>query len=192
MLAVTYCWCCWLVAVIVEPAALLLPCCFNTHATPHPLPTHTPGCKTCSSSGVKPGTSPTTCTMCQGTGQLIQAVRTPLGAFQQVTACGGCEGQGQRFTACSTCGGDGRQRENKRIQLTVPAGGYCGLLRVVGMRLVGWLCVRMCGGVGVGPLWGLRSPSRGAQGTLVCSQQDGPLAPPPAKARPLWSTVTWW
>lgn len=84
--------------------------------------THLTGCKTCSSSGVKPGTSPSTCTMCQGTGQLIQAVRTPLGAFQQVTTCNRCEGQGQSFVACERCGGDGRERETKRIQLTVPAG----------------------------------------------------------------------
>lgn len=81
------------------------------------------GCKTCSSSGVKPGTSSTTCTTCGGTGQLIQAVRTPLGAFQQVTVCQRCEGQGQSFQACDRCGGDGRERESKRIQLTVPAGG---------------------------------------------------------------------
>ncbi|KAF8063844.1 TRN1 [Scenedesmus sp. PABB004] len=67
---------------------------------------HLAGCKTCASSGVKAGTKPSNCSMCQGTGQLIQAVRTPLGAFQQVT----------------TCGGDGRERETKRIQLTVPAG----------------------------------------------------------------------
>lgn len=37
--------------------------------------THLTGCKTCSSSGVKQGTSPSTCTMCQGTGQLIQVGR---------------------------------------------------------------------------------------------------------------------
>eukprot|EP00878_Enallax_costatus_P014283 GHUV01014941.1.p1 GENE.GHUV01014941.1~~GHUV01014941.1.p1 ORF type:complete len:290 (+),score=68.17 GHUV01014941.1:782-1651(+) len=83
---------------------------------------HLTGCKTCTGSGVKPGTQATTCTMCQGTGQLIQAVRTPLGAFQQVTTCGRCEGLGQSFTACEKCGGDGRERETKRIQLTVPAG----------------------------------------------------------------------
>ncbi|WIA22066.1 hypothetical protein OEZ85_004411 [Tetradesmus obliquus] len=83
---------------------------------------HLTGCKTCTSSGVKPGTKPSNCSMCQGTGQLIQAVRTPLGAFQQVTTCNRCEGVGQQFTPCDRCGGDGRERETKRIQLTVPAG----------------------------------------------------------------------
>lgn len=40
------------------------------------------GCKTCSSSGVKPGTSPSTCSMCNGTGQLIQ-VRALRSMWQQ-------------------------------------------------------------------------------------------------------------
>lgn len=60
----------------------------------------------------------------------LQAVRTPLGAFQQVTVCNRCEGQGQSFTECERCGGDGRERETKRIQLTVPAGAL-GLSAVV-------------------------------------------------------------
>jgi hypothetical protein len=39
-----------------------------------------------------------------------------------VTTCNRCEGLGQSFTPCDRCGGDGRERETKRIQLTVPAG----------------------------------------------------------------------
>lgn len=42
------------------------------------------GCTTCEGSGNKPGTTPVTCPQCGGSGQLVQAVRTPLGAFQQV------------------------------------------------------------------------------------------------------------
>jgi molecular chaperone DnaJ len=79
-------------------------------------------CGTCTGSGVKAGTSPSTCTQCGGQGQLIQAVRTPLGAFQQVTTCPRCEGRGQVFQPCDKCGGDGRVRQSKRIALTVPAG----------------------------------------------------------------------
>jgi len=80
------------------------------------------GCGTCAGSGVKSGTQPTTCAQCGGQGQLIQAVRTPLGAFQQVTTCPRCEGRGQVFQPCEKCGGDGRVRQSKRIALTVPAG----------------------------------------------------------------------
>lgn len=88
--------------------------------------------------------------MCQGTGQLIQAVRTPLGAFQQVTTCGRCEGMGQSFTACDKCGGDGRERETKRIQLTVPAG-------VLGFRVdsmtIGRHWVKPIGGMSKAPCY---------------------------------------
>ena len=42
-------------------------------------------CSSCDGSGAKAGTSPTSCSQCGGTGQLVQAVRTPLGAFQQVS-----------------------------------------------------------------------------------------------------------
>ncbi len=52
----------------------------------------------------------------------MQAVRTPLGAFQQVSTCPRCEGAGQVFVPCEKCGGDGRTRESKRISLKVPAG----------------------------------------------------------------------
>ena len=78
--------------------------------------------QTCDGSGVKSGTSPSTCPQCQGTGQFVQAVRTPLGAFQQVSSCPRCEGVGQVYVPCEKCGGDGRIRENKRISLKVPSG----------------------------------------------------------------------
>lgn len=79
-------------------------------------------CGTCEGSGVKSGTTPSTCPQCQGSGQFVQVVRTPLGAFQQVSTCPRCEGTGQTFTPCEKCSGDGRVREAKRISLKVPAG----------------------------------------------------------------------
>eukprot|EP00798_Chlamydomonas_sp_ICE-L_P028051 gene28051-31153_t len=79
-------------------------------------------CGTCVGSGVKTGTTPSTCPQCQGSGQFVQVVRTPLGAFQQVSTCPRCEGSGQTFTPCDKCSGDGRIREAKRISLKVPAG----------------------------------------------------------------------
>lgn len=80
------------------------------------------GCDSCSGSGVKAGTTPSRCTTCGGSGQVVQAVRTPLGAFQQVMACPACDGAGETATPCSACGGDGRVRRSKRISLRVPPG----------------------------------------------------------------------
>ena len=79
--------------------------------------------QTCEGSGVKAGTTPSSCPQCQGTGTVIQVVRTPLGAFQQVSGCPRCEGGGQIFIPCDKCSGDGRIRDSKRISLKVPAGG---------------------------------------------------------------------
>ncbi|MEW5299676.1 MAG: hypothetical protein WDW36_002667 [Sanguina aurantia] len=90
-------------------------------------------CDTCNSTGVKKGTSPSTCNQCAGQGQLLQTIRTPLGNFQQVSVCPRCEGSTQIFVACDSCGGDGRVKEEKRISLKVPAGVDSGSrLRVRG------------------------------------------------------------
>jgi DnaJ-class molecular chaperone len=84
-------------------------------------------CATCDGSGQKAGTSPTTCTQCNGAGQLISNVRTPLGVFQQLQTCPRCGGRGRQVTPCEKCGGDGRVRQGKKIALTVPAGALgCG------------------------------------------------------------------
>ena len=45
-------------------------------------------CGPCTGSGIKSGTSASTCGTCGGSGQVVQAVRTPLGVFQQVRCCG--------------------------------------------------------------------------------------------------------
>ena len=79
-------------------------------------------CEACTGSGVKAGTTPSRCGTCGGAGQVVQAVRTPLGAFQQVLTCPACEGAGETSTPCSSCAGDGRVRRSKRISLRVPPG----------------------------------------------------------------------
>jgi len=90
-------------------------------------------CETCSSSGVKSGTAPRTCEKCQGQGQMVNVIRTPLGVFQQMATCPACGGSGKTFTPCDACGGDGRVRRTKRLMPTVPAGVENGTrLRVTG------------------------------------------------------------
>ena len=79
-------------------------------------------CEACTGSGVKAGTTPSRCGTCGGAGQVVQAVRTPLGAFQQVLTCPACEGAGETSAPCPACAGDGRVRRSKRISLRVPPG----------------------------------------------------------------------
>ncbi|GFH31043.1 uncharacterized protein HaLaN_29999, partial [Haematococcus lacustris] len=88
---------------------------------------------TCNGTGVKPGTTMSSCPQCNGAGQVLSTMSTPLGRFQQVSTCPRCEGSGQVFVPCDKCGGDGRIRETKRISLKVPPGVDSGSrLRVRG------------------------------------------------------------
>ncbi|DBA91402.1 TPA: hypothetical protein ACH3X2_003934 [Trebouxia sp. C0005] len=79
-------------------------------------------CGVCTGSGVKAGTTASTCSTCGGQGQVVTVQRTPIGAFQQIATCADCEGTGERATPCNTCGGDGRVRRTKKISLNVPPG----------------------------------------------------------------------
>jgi molecular chaperone DnaJ len=80
-------------------------------------------CGTCNGSGAKPGTSPTTCTQCNGTGQIFTVQRTPFGQMQTAKVCPSCGGTGQMIKdPCPECNGKGKKRVNKKIEIKVPAG----------------------------------------------------------------------
>ncbi len=80
-------------------------------------------CETCDGSGAEPGTSPTTCPKCQGTGELRQARSTMLGQMINVSICDRCRGTGKIVeTPCHTCGGDGRVERRRSLRVTIPAG----------------------------------------------------------------------
>ena len=95
---------------------------------------HLETCNTCSGSGAKSGSGPTTCGTCGGAGQVRRATRTPFGSFTQVAACPTCEGTGQVIAdPCSACGGQGLQQVRKKLRLNIPAGVDSGTrLRVAG------------------------------------------------------------
>ena len=76
-------------------------------------------CDTCSGSGAKPGTAPSTCTTCAGHGQ----VRMQQGFFSIQQACPKCHGTGKIITdPCAPCGGAGRIKRNKTLEVKIPVG----------------------------------------------------------------------
>ncbi len=77
------------------------------------------GCETCDGSGARKGTEPTTCTTCNGAGQ----VRMQQGFFSIQQSCPACKGTGKIIAdPCDTCHGAGRVRKTKTLSVKVPAG----------------------------------------------------------------------
>ncbi|OQK17635.1 molecular chaperone DnaJ [Methyloprofundus sedimenti] len=76
-------------------------------------------CSECNGSGAKKGSSPVTCSTCQGHGQ----VRMQQGFFSVQQACPTCHGSGQQIKdPCHQCHGQGRVQENKTLSVKVPEG----------------------------------------------------------------------
>ncbi|MBF5039572.1 MULTISPECIES: molecular chaperone DnaJ [unclassified Methylophilus] len=76
-------------------------------------------CETCHGSGARPGTSPVTCTTCNGHGQ----VRMQQGFFSVQQTCPKCHGTGKMVKdPCPTCHGNGRVKQNKTLNVKIPAG----------------------------------------------------------------------
>ncbi len=80
-------------------------------------------CDTCNGSGAEPGTSPATCPVCGGSGELRQVRSTMLGQMINVSVCDRCRGLGKIVeTPCHTCRGDGRIERKRTLRVTIPAG----------------------------------------------------------------------
>jgi molecular chaperone DnaJ len=81
---------------------------------------HLKPCATCDGKG---GKGQTTCTQCQGRGQVRRVQQSLLGQFVNIATCPRCEGEGSVVTEpCKTCGGDGRVSETETVAVQVPAG----------------------------------------------------------------------
>ena len=100
---------------------------------------HLETCEICKGIGAKPGSGPTTCTTCGGSGQVRRATRTPFGNFTQVAECPTCNGTGQIISdPCLSCSGNGVKQVRKKLRINIPAGVDTGTkLRVSGEGNVG-------------------------------------------------------
>ncbi|MGB7991753.1 MAG: molecular chaperone DnaJ [Candidatus Methylophosphatis roskildensis] len=76
-------------------------------------------CETCHGSGAKPGTQPKSCPTCGGAGQ----VRMQQGFFSIQQTCPKCHGTGRIIPEpCPGCHGAGRVKQQKTLQVKIPAG----------------------------------------------------------------------
>jgi molecular chaperone DnaJ len=80
-------------------------------------------CTNCQGTGAKPGTKPTTCSTCGGSGEVRRAARSMFGQFVSVSPCPTCAGEGVVVhEACEVCRGEGRVRADKTVTVEIPAG----------------------------------------------------------------------
>lgn len=80
-------------------------------------------CSLCHGSGAKPGTHPIRCPTCNGTGQVRRMQRSLFGRFINTTICSDCHGEGQIVSErCLQCQGSGREKQRRRLSVTIPAG----------------------------------------------------------------------
>jgi len=87
-------------------------------------------CESCKGNGAAPGTSPSTCPQCRGTGQL----RYQQGFFTVARTCGQCRGAGKVIAKpCPDCRGNGTVEQTRKLTVKIPAGIATGQrLRLAG------------------------------------------------------------
>lgn len=80
-------------------------------------------CKTCHTTGAKPGTTPETCSKCGGKGKVVFSQQSLFGMVQNVRECPDCRGTGKIIKEkCPDCRGTGYTSSRKKIKVTIPAG----------------------------------------------------------------------
>lgn len=84
-------------------------------------------CDKCEGTGAEPGTKPSQCPTCAGSGEVRRAQRSFFGQFVSVAPCPTCAGEGIVVSSpCKKCRGEGRMRSEKQLKINVPAGVATG------------------------------------------------------------------
>lgn len=77
----------------------------------------------CTHCNGKGGTGERTCPTCHGKGTITSEQNTLFGSFMTRTTCPECKGKGRTYqSSCSYCRGTGKIRENKDLEVKIPAG----------------------------------------------------------------------
>jgi molecular chaperone DnaJ len=96
-------------------------------------------CETCEATGAAPGSQPTTCPECRGTGQVRRVRQSILGQMVTAGRCGRCGGFGKIIERpCADCGGEGRRLTDRSYTVDIPPGVDTGsTLRLAGRGAAG-------------------------------------------------------
>lgn len=91
-------------------------------------------CQRCGATGAEPGTHPSRCGQCGGTGQVSEVRRSVFGTVMTAQTCPRCGGIGEEIpTPCRECRGEGRVARRETLSIEVPAGVADGMeLRIEG------------------------------------------------------------
>ena len=85
------------------------------------------GCATCGGNGAAPGTTPVTCSACDGLGRVQSVSNSLFGQVVRTQACAHCGGTGQTVeTPCDDCSGTGRQTTQRELDVEIPRGIHDG------------------------------------------------------------------
>jgi molecular chaperone DnaJ len=85
------------------------------------------GCGTCRGSGAEPGSEPSTCPRCDGSGRLQSVSTSVLGQFVRTQTCPQCAGAGLVVERpCPDCRGSGRVTDLRELEVEIPAGIHDG------------------------------------------------------------------
>jgi molecular chaperone DnaJ len=80
-------------------------------------------CDRCRGDGCAPGTSPVTCDICGGRGEIQSVQRSFLGQVMTTRPCNQCRGFGTVIPSpCPECSGEGRVRSRRTLKVKIPAG----------------------------------------------------------------------
>ena len=80
-------------------------------------------CSVCQGTGSRPGSKPSRCPNCNGSGQVRRVQQSIFGRFTNIATCPQCHGEGRIITEpCHQCRGTGKQKCQRSIMVKIPAG----------------------------------------------------------------------